>query len=65
MALLRAYFDDSGTHRDLPVVVFGGLVGADTQWAGIRRQMARETSRAAAWQAKAQTISPFGLHGGG
>jgi Protein of unknown function (DUF3800) len=34
MALFRAYFDDSGTHRDAPVVVFGGLVGTDTQWEG-------------------------------
>ncbi|MGD0024349.1 MAG: DUF3800 domain-containing protein [Xanthobacteraceae bacterium] len=32
MALFRAYFDDSGTHGGSPVVVFGGLIGLDTQW---------------------------------
>lgn len=32
MALLRAYFDDSGTHKGSPVVVFGGLIGTDIQW---------------------------------
>ena len=30
--MLRAYFDDSGTHADSRVVVIGGLIGTDEQW---------------------------------
>jgi hypothetical protein len=32
MALFRAYFDDSGTHKGSAFVVLGGLVGLDEQW---------------------------------
>jgi hypothetical protein len=32
MALFRAYFDDSGTHKGSKVVVLGGLIGLDSQW---------------------------------
>ena len=31
--MLRAYFDDSGTHNDSDVAVVGGLVGSVEQWA--------------------------------
>ena len=34
MALFQAYFDDSGTHAGSPVVVFGGLIGSESQWEG-------------------------------
>jgi uncharacterized protein DUF3800 len=30
--MLRAYFDDAGTHRGSPVVVLGGLIGTVGQW---------------------------------
>jgi hypothetical protein len=30
--VLRAFFDDSGTHRQSPVVVIGGLLGTSAQW---------------------------------
>ena len=30
--MLRAYFDDSGTHSNSAVVVIGGLVGTCTEW---------------------------------
>ena len=30
--MLRAFFDDSGTHRQSPVVVIGGLLGTSAQW---------------------------------
>lgn len=30
--MLRAYFDDSGTHGDSPVVVVGGLIGLTEDW---------------------------------
>lgn len=30
--MLRAYFDDSGTHAGSDVVVAGGLIGTPTQW---------------------------------
>lgn len=30
--MLRAYFDDSGTHADAPVIAVGGVIGTDDQW---------------------------------
>jgi hypothetical protein len=30
--MLGAFFDDSGTHSDSPVVVMGGLLGTERQW---------------------------------
>jgi hypothetical protein len=32
MAVLGAFFDDSGTHERAPVVALGGLLGTDEQW---------------------------------
>jgi hypothetical protein len=32
IAVLGAFFDDSGTHRSSPVVVMGGIAGTDEQW---------------------------------
>lgn len=32
LAMLKAYFDDSGTHAGSNVVVMGGLIGSITQW---------------------------------
>jgi hypothetical protein len=32
IAVLAAFFDDSGTHPDSPVVALGGLLGTDEQW---------------------------------
>jgi len=37
-AMLRAYFDDSGTHSDSEVVVVGGLIGTVEQWNEFERQ---------------------------
>jgi len=31
-AMLAAFFDDSGTHPDSPVVALGGLLGTEEQW---------------------------------
>ncbi len=33
IAVLAAFFDDSGTHSSSPVVVVGGLLGTEGQWA--------------------------------
>jgi hypothetical protein len=35
--ILRAYFDDSGTHADSDVVVMGGLIGNVVQWENFER----------------------------
>ena len=32
VAVLGAFFDDSGTHPDSPVVAIGGLLGTEAQW---------------------------------
>jgi hypothetical protein len=32
IAVLGAFFDDSGTHSDSPVVAIGGLLGTEAQW---------------------------------
>jgi hypothetical protein len=40
--LLRAYFDDSGTHASSEVVVLAGLIGAGAQWDSFKRQWAEK-----------------------
>jgi hypothetical protein len=37
LIMLRAYFDDAGTHRSAPVVVLGGLIGTVGQWEQLER----------------------------
>jgi hypothetical protein len=32
VAMITAYFDDTGTHQGSPVIGFGGLVGNEEQW---------------------------------
>src|ERR1700722_10252329 len=32
LLMLRAYFDDSGTHSDSDITVMGGLIGTVDQW---------------------------------
>ena len=32
LLMLRAYFDDSGSHADSEIVTIGGLVGTVAQW---------------------------------
>ncbi|HEV2098915.1 MAG TPA: hypothetical protein VGR45_08300 [Stellaceae bacterium] len=36
--MLRAYFDDSGTHRDSEIVTVGGLIGTVAQWEEFERR---------------------------
>lgn len=35
MSMLKAFFDDSGTHDASDVVLWGGLIGRDDQWADL------------------------------
>ena len=35
MALLTAYFDDSGTHNNSPVVTYAGFIGREEVWADL------------------------------
>ena len=46
--MLSAYFDDSGTHDQSQVMVYGGLIGTDTQWAAFE----------AAWKARLNAPLP-------
>ncbi len=57
--MLKAYFDDSGTHVGAPIVVVGGLIGTDAQWKGFD----------ANWRARLkcpiegkQPLKKFGMH---
>jgi hypothetical protein len=38
MAMMRAYFDGSGTHDDSPAVVFSGIVGSSNAWEAFEGQ---------------------------
>lgn len=38
LCMLRAYFDDSGTHASAPVVVIGGLLGLSDDWRAVEAQ---------------------------
>jgi hypothetical protein len=38
--MLRAYFDDAGTHQNSNVVVIGGLIGTEAQWERFERAWA-------------------------
>lgn len=40
LVMLRAYFDDSGTHRSSDVILIGGLVGTINQWDQFEAQWA-------------------------
>jgi hypothetical protein len=40
--LLRAYFDDSGTHAGSDVVVLAGLIGTEAQWDLFKRRWAEK-----------------------
>lgn len=40
--MLKAYFDDSGTHAESTVTVVGGLVGTEAQWTQFRQQWAEK-----------------------
>jgi hypothetical protein len=43
--MLRAYFDDSGTHSESSVTVMGGLVGSVAQWKQFEQQWADKLER--------------------
>lgn len=38
MALLTAYFDESGTSGDAPITVIAGFVGTESQWTAVEAQ---------------------------
>jgi hypothetical protein len=48
MLMLAAYFDDSGTHNDSKVVVWGGFLGTAAQWSDFDK----------AWRAKLASPLP-------
>jgi hypothetical protein len=43
--ILRAYFDDSGTHTNSEVTVMGGLIGTVEQWERFERHWAAKLER--------------------
>ena len=45
MALLRAYFDESGLHGGARVTGIAGFVGSSAAWGVRRREMARRVGR--------------------
>ena len=47
LMLIRAYFDDSGTHANSDVVVLGGLLGSVDQWTQFETAWAAKFSRSA------------------
>ena len=52
LAMLSAYYDDSGTHDKLNVVVYGGLIGTEDQWTKFER----------AWKPKLVNLGPASRH---
>ena len=40
--MLKAYFDDAGTHKGAPVAVMGGLIGTVEQWDELEKRWGRQ-----------------------
>ena len=51
--MLRAYFDDSGTHGGSPVTGMGGLIGTVAQWEKFEIRLGQATEKTGTGQATA------------
>jgi hypothetical protein len=54
--ILRAYFDDAGTHADSEVVVLAGLIGTEASMGEFQSAMVGKAGPATSWKVGPQDV---------